>query len=282
MALVDAASLQAKADALRALHVPGRPLLLVNAWDAASAALIARAGAQAIATTSAGAANALGYADGQRLSRAEMLAAVETIAGAVDLPVTADMEAGYGDSPDDAAATAQGVLQAQAVGLNLEDTCDDAAEPLLAIDRFVAKIAAVRAIAAEAGVPLVLNARTDVFIGCVGDPATRLERAVERGRAYLDAGADCVFVPAVIDPAQIAALVDGIGGPVSVLAGPGSPPLAELASLGVARISVGSGPYRAALALAQRIAEEAYGAGTLAVMTAAQAPFSDVQSLFER
>ncbi len=274
--------LQAEADALRALHVPGRPLLLVNAWDAASAAVIGRAGAHAIATTSAGAANALGYPDGQRLTRAEMLAAVKTIADAVDLPVTADMEAGYGDSPDDAAETARGVLEAGAVGLNLEDTCDDGAEPLLSIDRFLAKIGAVRSVGAAAGIPLVLNARTDVFIGCVGEPATRLKRAVERGRAYLDAGADCVFVPAVTDPGQIAALVDGIGGPVSVLAGPSSPTLADLASLGVARISVGSGPYRAALALAQRIAEEAYGAGTLTVMVATQVPFSDVQSLFER
>jgi 2-methylisocitrate lyase-like PEP mutase family enzyme len=278
---MDTETLQAKAEALRALHVPGRPLLLLNAWDAASAALIARAGARAIATTSAGAANALGHPDGQRLTRNEMLAAVAPIAAAVDLPVTADMEAGYGDAPEEAAATARGVLEAGAVGLNLEDTCDNGAEQLLPIERFVAKIAAVRAVAAETGVPLVLNARTDVFIGEVGDPATRLDRAVERGRAYLDAGADCVFVPAVADPGQIAALVDGIGGPVSVLAGPGSPTVAELAALGVARISVGSGPYRAVLALAQRMAEEAYGAGTLEAMIAAQVPFAEVQALFE-
>ncbi len=278
---MNAPALAAKAETLRALHVPGRPLLLVNAWDAASAAVIARAGAHAIATTSAGAANALGYADGQHLTRGAMLSVVETIAGAVDLPVTADMEAGYGDTPEDAAATARGVLESGAVGLNLEDTWDDGTEPLLPIERFVAKIAAVRAIAAEAGVPLVLNARTDVFIGAVGEPATRLDRAVERGRAYLDAGADCVFVPAVTDPGEVAALVDGIGGPVSVLAGPGSPTVAELAALGVARISVGSGPYRAALALARRIAEEAYGKGTLAAMTASQVPFGEVQALFE-
>ena len=111
-----------------------------------------------------------------------MLAAVRAIAGAVELPVTADMEAGYGDTPDDAAATARGVLEAGAVGLNLEDTCDEGAEPLLSIDRFVLKIGAVRAVAAESGVPLVLNARTDVFIGSVGDPATRLARSIERGQ----------------------------------------------------------------------------------------------------
>ena len=278
---MDTTELRAKAEALRALHVPGRPLLLLNAWDGASAVVIARAGARAIATTSAGAANALGSGDGQRITREQMLSMVATIAAAVDLPVTADMEAGYGDEPADADATARGVLEAGAVGLNLEDTCDGD-EPLLAIERFVAKIAAVRSVAAEAGVPLVLNARTDVFIGEVGDPATRLAHATERGQAYLAAGADCIFVPAVADPGLIAALVEGIGGPVSVLAGPGSPPLAELAALGVARISVGSGPYRAALALARRMAEAAYGEGTLDVMTAAQIPFAEVEALLER
>jgi len=246
-----------KADALRALHVPGRPLVLLNAWDAGSAAVIARAGARAVATTSAGAANALGHPDGQRITREQMLATVAPIAGAVGLPVTADMEAGYGDDPADAAATARGVVEVGAVGLNLEDTADDGDGPLLPIDRFAAKVAAVRAVATETGVPLVLNARTDVFLGQVGDPATRLERAVQRGRAYLEAGADCIFVPGVVEPAVITALVQGIDGPVSVLAVPGSPPLTELKALGVARISTGSGPYRAALALARRMAEEA-------------------------
>ena len=275
---MDTADLRAKAEALHALHVPGQPLLLLNAWDGASAVVIAAAGARAIATTSAGAANALGHGDGQRITRAQMLSTVAPIAAAVDLPVTADMEAGYGDEPADAAATARGVLEAGAVGLNLEDTCGGD-EPLLSIERFVAKIAAVRAVGTETGVQLVLNARTDVFIGEVGDPATRLPRAIERGQAFLAAGADCVFVPAVADPRLIAALVEGIGGPVSVLAGPSSPSLTELAALGVARISVGSGPYRAVLALARRMAEAAYGEGTLDAMIADQIPFAEVEAL---
>ena len=204
---------RAKAERLRALHVPGEPLVLLNAWDAGSAAVIAKAGAQAIATTSAGAANALGYPDGQLVTREQMLSMVAPIAAAVDLPVTADMEAGYGDSPEDAAATARGLVEVGGVGLNLEDTAEAGDDPLLSIDAFVAKIAAVKAAGDAAGVPLVLNARTDVFIGQVGDPATRLERAVERGRAYLDAGADCIFVPAVADAGTIGALVEGIGGP---------------------------------------------------------------------
>jgi 2-methylisocitrate lyase-like PEP mutase family enzyme len=273
---------RAKAERLRALHVPGEPLVLLNAWDAGSAAVIAKAGAQAIATTSAGAANALGYPDGQLVTREQMLSTVAPIAAAVDLPVTADMEAGYGDSPEDAAATARGLVEVGGVGLNLEDTADAGDDPLLPIDAFVAKIAAVTATAEETGVPLVLNARTDVFIGQVGDPATRLERAVERGRAYLEAGADCIFVPAVADAATIGALVEGIGGPVSILAGPGSPTLSELAALGVARVSVGSGAYRAALALARAMAVEAYGTGTLETMTRAQVSFAETQTLFER
>src|SRR6476660_6545407 len=124
---------RAKAEALRALHIPGDPLLLLNAWDAASAVVIARGGAKAIATTSAGAANALGYADGQHVTRDQMLGAVAPIASAVELPVTADMEAGYGDAPEDAAATARGVVEAGAVGLNLEDTSGGGDEPLLPI-----------------------------------------------------------------------------------------------------------------------------------------------------
>ena len=270
---------RAKAEALRDLHVPGDPLLLLNAWDAASAVVIARAGARAIATSSAAAANALGYADGQHLTREQMLGAVAAIAGAVDLPVTADMEAGYGDEPEAAAATARGVVEVGAVGLNMEDL-SDGGEDLLPIERFAAKIAAVRAVGDETGIPLVLNARTDVFLGQVGDPGTRLERAVERGRAYLAAGADCIFVPGVIDPGVITALVQGIDGPVSVLAVPGSPPLTELKALGVARISTGSGPYRAALSLARTMAGEAYGAGTLDSMIAAQVAFADAQALF--
>ncbi len=271
---------RAKAERLRELHVPGSPLVLINAWDAGSAAVIVTAGAPAIATTSAGAANALGYPDGQIVTLAQMLSTVAPIAAAVDVPVTADMEAGYGDAPEAAAATAQGVIDAGAVGLNLEDTADAGDDPLLPIAAFVAKIDAIRQIGEAAGVPLVLNARTDVFIGQVGEPATRLERAVERGRAYLEAGADCIFVPGVADTVTIEALVQGIGGPTSVLAGAGSPSVQELAGVGVARISVGSGAYRAALALARKMAHEAYDGGGFATLGSDQVPFGEMQTIF--
>jgi 2-methylisocitrate lyase-like PEP mutase family enzyme len=189
------------------------------------------------------------------------------------------MEAGYGDEPDAAATTARGVIEVGAVGLNMEDLQDGGVD-LLPIEGFVAKIAAVRAVGDEIGIPLVLNARTDVFLGGIGDPDSRLDHAVERGNAYLDAGADCIFVPGVIDTAVITAVVQGIHGPISILAVPGSPPLSDLKALGVARISTGSGPYRAALALARRMAQEAYGQGSLEEMIAAQVAFADAQALF--
>jgi 2-methylisocitrate lyase-like PEP mutase family enzyme len=265
------------AEQLLALHRPGEPLVLVNAWDAASARLVLVAGAPAVATTSAGMAFALGYPDGQRISRQEMLAAVAVVARAVEVPVTADMEAGYGDSPGDAAATARGVIGAGGVGLNVEDTADDGG--LLPVDRFLAKISAIRGVADQAAVPLVLNARVDVFLGEIGEPGTRLEHAIERGRAYRGAGADCVFVPGVEDESTIGALVHGIGGCVSVLATPRTPTVAELGRLGVARVSMGSGPYRAALTEALRIAGEAYGMGTFASLAAARIAHEDAQQL---
>ena len=265
-----------KAERLRELHRPGDPLVLVNAWDALSARVIEEAGAAAIATTSAGMAFALGYPDGQKISRDEMLAAVAIVARAVDLPVTADMEAGYGDLPEDAAATARGVVEAGAVGLNLEDTTDGG---LLSIEGFIAKIEAIRAVGEEAGVPLVINARVDQFIGEIGHPDTRLEHAIERGRAYREAGADCVFVPAVSDPDVIKALVDGIGGCVSVLNTQPNQTVAGLARLGVARISVGSATYLAALSQAKRVADEIIGIGTFATLAQGTLTHGDGQRL---
>jgi 2-methylisocitrate lyase-like PEP mutase family enzyme len=256
-----------KAERLRGLHQPGSPLVLVNAWDAASARVVVKAGGQAVATSSAAAAYALGYPDGERISRDEMLGYVATIVRAVDVPVT----------PEDAAATARGIVECGAVGFNMEDA--DGAGALLSTDAFAAKIEAVRQVAADTGVPLVLNARVDVFIESIGEPDTRLEHAIERGRGYSEAGADCVFVPVVSDAETIGALVRGIGGCVSVLATPGALPVAELARLGVARVSTGSGPYRVALSSTRRMAEEIYGTGTFGSLAEGDITHADAQRL---
>jgi len=235
-----------------ALHHGSEPLILPNAWDVISARLVEDAGFPAIATTSAGVAWSLGYADGQRVSRDEMLAAVARITRAVRVPVTADLEAAYGPRPEDAADTARGAIKAGAVGFNFEDTSGDPKQPLLDIPLQVARIRAARAAADELGVHLVINARTDVYLDEVGPPDTRFAEVVRRLTAYRDAGADCLFAPGTADRDTIAALVEAVRAPLNVLATPASPTVADLARLRVARISLGGGVFRTALGLTKR------------------------------
>jgi 2-methylisocitrate lyase-like PEP mutase family enzyme len=272
----------AQAAALLDLHRPGHPLVLVNVWDAGSARVVEAAGAAAIATGSAGVAYALGRPDGERLARAEMMAVVRSVVSAVGLPVTADVEAGYGLAPDDVADTVAAVLEAGAVGINLEDVDPSGAhDVLIDLDDQLDRILAARARAQRAGVHLVVNARCDVYLGGIGDPQARLATAVDRANAYLEAGADCAFIPAVADAAAISALVAGVQGPVNVLATPASPSVGELARLGVARISLGSWPARAALALLDRIVREVQGGGTFDGLAGAL-PYPQAQRLFTR
>jgi 2-methylisocitrate lyase-like PEP mutase family enzyme len=251
-----------KALSLRQLHHGPKTLLLPNVWDVASARFIEQAEYPAIATTSAGVAFSLGYPDGQKISREEMLARVARIAKAVQVPVTADAEAGYGNRPQDAAATAKGVIEAGAVGMNFEDGTGDAAHPLADLSLQLEKIHAIREAALKTGVLLVLNARTDVYLDAVGEPEKRYGLALQRALAYRDAGADCVFVPGVRDPDTIERLVKDLKFPLNILAGYGSPPVAELEKLGVARVSLGSGPMRATLGFLRRLVEELRSCGT--------------------
>ena len=257
-----------KANAFRAMH-RGRILLLPNVWDVASARIVEQAGFGAIATTSAGVAFSLGYPDGQRISREEMMARVARIAKAVKIPVTADVEAGYGDRPEDAARTAREVIEAGAVGMNLEDGTEDPAHPLVELPLQLEKIRAVREAALKSGVLLVLNARTDVYLAQVGAPETRYDHMLRRALAFRDAGADCVFVPGLKDVQTIGRIVRDVKCPVNILAGPGSPPVPELEKLGVARVSLGSGPMRATLGLLKRLAEELRTSGTYSAVEGA-------------
>ena len=237
-------------------------LLLPNVWDVASARIVEESGFGAIATTSAGIAFSLGYPDGQKISRDEMLDAVARIARAVKVPVTADVESGYGSSAEHARLTALGVIEAGAVGMNLEDAPGEAGSALAELEAQVEKIHAVREVAASRGVPLVLNARTDVYLLQVGEPSSRYDETVRRLSAYRDAGADCVFAPGVRDAAIISRLVTDLRCPLNILAGPGSPSVAELRALGVARVSLGSGPMRGTMGALRRIAEEVKVSGT--------------------
>jgi 2-methylisocitrate lyase-like PEP mutase family enzyme len=269
--MIDLAEEKRKADTFRAMHRGPKALLLPNVWDVASARIIEEAGFGAIATTSAGIAFSLGYPDGQKISREEMLARVGRIVRAVKVPVTADAEAGYGDRPEDAARTAREVIEAGAVGMNLEDRTGNPEHPLVDLSLQLEKIRAVREAALKAGVLLVLNARTDVYLDQVGPPETRYDETIERVLAFRDAGADCIFVPGVRDLETIAKLVRDIQAPLNILAGPGSPSVPELERLGVARVSLGSGPMRATLGLLRRMAQEVKTSGTYNALEGAPA-----------
>ena len=269
-----------QAERFRALHTGPRLLVLPNAWDAISARLIEEAGFPAIATSSAGVAWSLGYADGERISRGEMLAVVRRIVLGVRIPVTADVEAGYGATPEAAAETARGVIAAGAIGLNLEDAPDEGR--LLDLTLQVERVRAVREAGAAARVPLVVNARTDAFEMKQWSPAERFTAAVRRANAYRAAGADCLFVPHVSDAGTIERLAREIAGPLNVIAGPPAPPLGELEALGVRRASLGPRIVQATLGLIRRITAELRERGTYEALTDLVIPFAEIQRLIAR
>jgi len=274
-----AATQREKAIAFRELHTGPRILVLPNAWDAISARIFEAAGFPAVGTTSAGVANVLGYQDGQFAPREEVLFMVRRIANTVQIPVTADIEAGYGaDSVAEVVKTVQGVIDAGAVGINLEDSAYGAAE-LVDKGLQVEKIQAIRALGQSSGVPIVINARTDAFHLTALSGAEQFDLAVERANAYREAGADCLFVPFLTDATVIGDLVKAIAGPINILALPGAPPVSALAVMGVARVSVGSGPHRATLALARAIAQELRDHGTFESITNATIPYPEVNAL---
>jgi 2-methylisocitrate lyase-like PEP mutase family enzyme len=262
-----------KAEQFRRLHVP--TLVLPNAWDAASARLIEQAGAKAIATGSAGISWALGYRDGS-MPRDEAIDAVRRIVRVVQVPVTADIESGYGD----VAGTVKTIVEAGVVGINLEDSPGENGQPLIDPDVHAARIRAAREAAASIGGDVVINARTDVFLNEVGPVESRLDHAVQRAGIYGAAGADCIFIPGVVDAAIIAQLVQRINAPINIVIRKNSPPIDELRRLGVARVSAGPRiaevAYTAALAAARELLEP----GTYASLQSAL-PFDEMDRLFQ-
>ncbi|HEY6301977.1 MAG TPA: isocitrate lyase/phosphoenolpyruvate mutase family protein [Terriglobales bacterium] len=265
----------------RRLHRGPAVLILPNAWDVASARVFEDAGFPAIATTSAGIAFSLGYPDGQRIPREEMLARIGRIARAVHVPVTADVEAGYGSTPEDAAKTTRELIKAGVAGMNLEDASGRPDQPLADLQLAVEKIEAAREAAMQMHAQIVVNARTDVYLLPGGNPDADYSEALRRLVAFRDAGADCVFAPGLKDAETIGRLVKTIECPLNILAGVGTPSIPELAKLGVARVSVGSGPMRATLGLLRRIAEELKTSGTYSAMEGA-VHYADVDKLLAR
>jgi len=272
-----------KADDFLALHHATATLILPNAWDVASAMIFALEGFKAIGTTSAGIAAAIGYADGQEMSLVDNLQTVKHIVNNTKLPVSADIEAGYATSVEGVAKAAQAVLSVGAVGLNIEDSTGDANTPLFDKVQQQEKIMAMRAMSDAVRVHLVINARTDPYL--VGDDDARsLRAAIERGNAYRDAGADCIFVPDVgnLDIAAMTSLVKEIDAPVNIIAGTTTPPISELQDIGVARVSLGPRPMRAVLSLLREIARELKESGTYGLMSESSISYDEVNQWFAR
>jgi 2-methylisocitrate lyase-like PEP mutase family enzyme len=271
---VAALSRREQAELFRSYHLAPPVLVVPNVWDVASAVVVARTpGARAIATTSAGVAWSRGYPDGEVIPREEMLEQVRRIAAAVDLPVTADLEGGYGDPGE----TARLAIEAGAVGMNLEDGIRH--EVLRPLEEALEAVRAVVAAREQEGVPLVLNARTDVFLIGAGSAEEQLDTAIERLNAYLEIGADCGFAVGAREPEAIERLTREVRGPVSIYAGPGWPTVSELERLGVARISVATGSARAAYSLVAAIAQELFTAGTYEHLVPAADPQPNLNEL---
>ena len=271
-----------KAEQFRKLHHGPRMVVLANAWDVVSARILEECGHPAIATSSAAVAFSRGYPDGQRIPRAEMLDVVARIARAVRVPVTADLEAGYGTTLKDMVETVKAAIEAGAIGMNLEDVTGDDESSHVALPLQVEKIRAIRETAKSLAVPFVLNARTDVYLMPIGPEATRFERTVERLRAYRDAGADCLFAPGIYDRETIAKLVKAVEAPINILANPACPPMAELEKIGVARLSAGSGIMRSAMGLVRKIGKEMLESRSCETMFAGTIPHGELNRMMNR
>jgi len=243
-----------KSRLFRSLHVPGSPLVLPNAWDPVSARIVANAGARAIATTSAGVAWSLGYGDGDHLPRELAIEAVARIVSAVEVPVSADIERGFGATAAEVAETVRAIREAGAVGINLEDS-------LRPVEEQVERLAAARQVADETGLRLFVNARIDTHRLGTSDEGSWLEETLRRALAYVDAGADGIFVLGAPSPAAVRTLATSQPLPVNVAVDPGTSPVALLAEAGAARISAGSSIAEAAYGLVARAARELLEAG---------------------
>jgi 2-methylisocitrate lyase-like PEP mutase family enzyme len=257
----------------RALHHADKPLLLANAWDAGSARLIESLGASAVATTSAGIDWSLGYPDGNLLPIAQLADMTAAIARLIRIPLSVDFEAGYSDDPAAVGENIKLILDAGAVGINIEDGSD--APSLLA-----AKIERIKAVAAAKGIDLFVNARTDVYLRGLVPEEKRVEESLARAKIYQAAGADGLFVPGLIAPDGIKAMVSGTDLPVNLLAWPALAPAAELAALGVKRVSAGSGIAQRVWAEAERLARDFLRDGSSQPLASGGLDYGKLQQLF--
>src|SRR5438874_8334767 len=275
---MDKAEQAAKAEAFRALHRGPRLLLMANSWDAVSARIFEAEGFAAVATTSGGVSWTIGYPDGEAAPWDEVVEQTARIARAVAVPVTADIEAGFGATPEAVGRSIADIIRAGVVGVNLEDGMHGPT-PMRTVDDAVARIRAAREAARAAGVPIVINARTDLYIKKIGDEASRFDEAVARGRAYLAAGADCFYPITLRDSGTIGRLVQALKAPININVRAGHPSVAELEALGVARVTTATQITLMALATTRQIARELKTTGRFDAINPAIA-HPEMQQLF--
>jgi len=267
-----------KAEDFRSLHHGRRILILPNGWDVPSARVFEEAGFPAVATSSAGMMVSLGYPDGEVIDRREMVSAVRRIATVLAVPLSADVVAGFGATPKEVAATVRSVIEAGAIGINIEDFVH-ATKELYAVEKQVEKLKAIKALGESMRIPLVINARTDALRYAPGDPESKLKEAIRRGLAYRDAGADCIYPMGLTDAASISLFVKALNFPVNVMVRRGLPPTKELERLGVARLSFGPTPSYAAMGLLTRAGREVLENGTYESLTEGAIAFDQLNSL---
>lgn len=272
-------SKQERAEKFRSLHHAEHILVLPNAWDVPSARVFEDAGFPAIATSSVGLSVSLGYPDGEKISKGELFSAVRRIASALTVPLSADIEAGFGSSINELTETIRGVIDAGAVGINIEDIADFETEGLIPVEKQVERIKAVRRFSDSQGMPLVINARTDAFRFGTGDEKARVDEAIGRATSYAEAGADCLYPMGLTDRESISTFVNAVSKPVNIMARKGAPTVPELEKIGVARVSLGPGPIYAAMGLMKRIAQELKEKGTYEALLVGAITFDELNTL---
>ncbi|MHA6260180.1 isocitrate lyase/PEP mutase family protein [Sporosarcina sp. CAU 1771] len=264
------------------LHKQGPTFILPNAWNAISAKIFEEKGFKAIGTTSAGIAASFGYSDGQKLPFEMMIETISSITRAVNIPVSADIEAGYGFTIDELVNNVREVIIAGAIGINIEDGTGDLIDPLTDVLVQSENIEAIRELSNSLNIPLFINARTDLYWANVGEPEERLLETIHRANAYVEAGADCIFVPGVTDIEAIEILRKEITVPINLLSNPLLPTLEELSTIGIERVSTGSGPFRATVSMLNSIADELYNKGTFEQLTKNVLSYEEVEEMLKK
>lgn len=268
-----------RSKALTFSNLHKKTFVLPNAWDAGSARIFEECGFQAIGTTSAGIANSQGYQD-RNIPFKEVINTLKQIINAVNVPVTVDLEDGYGKTTDDILKFVQEVVLVGAVGINLEDSTMDQSVPLYEITAQQQKIAAIKEYSIKKDIPLWINARTDLYWSQIGKSANRLEETIKRAKAYEKAGADSIFVPAMTTIEEISTLRSELTCPINILAGPETPPISKLSEIGIQRISCGSAPFRAAITTLRNIGNDILQFGTFDKMTSEILSYKKINDLF--